>query len=223
MNKSTAVLSVLLFLLLSGAIAQKESSKEFANFDYESRYFTPEKSFDFITQYGLETSVIEIYITLEDVNIRNKPDFNGGTYDIVIPEGSTVEVYKYLAKQAFYIVRYDDVWGFIPATTVIKKKNVKKRFHVSEVDQPPKLISKLVVSYPETGNAKTKEGTVVLKIFISKTGAVTNAVVEQSVPGLDEQAIKIVKELKFKPAMHGGKPVEVFENFPVEFNPKLIQ
>ncbi|MCB2221815.1 MAG: energy transducer TonB [Bacteroidetes bacterium] len=217
MQKSIAVISVMLLLISTSLIGQNKSTKEVAKTDFNSRSILPEKSFDFITQYGINVDELEIYTTLEDVHIRNKPDFNGGTYDIMIPEGTHVEVFKYLSKQAFYIVRYEEVWGFIPSTTIIKNNSQKHRLHVSEVDRQPQLISNLEVTYPNDASLKSIEGTVVLKIDISKTGAVTNAVVEQSVPGLDEHAIEIVKDLKFKPALKNGKPVEVFQNFPVDF------
>jgi TonB family protein len=219
MQKSIAVISVVLLLLSTSLVGQIKSDKEVAKTEYNNEAILPEKSFDFISQYGIDVDNLEIYTTLEDVHIRNKPDFNGGTYDIMIPEGTNVEVFKYLSKQAFYIVRYEEVWGFIPSTTIIKRNSKKHRLHVSEVDRQPQLISNLEVSYPDDASLKSIEGTVVLKIDISKTGAVTDAEVEQSVPGLDAHAIKIVKALKFKPALKNGKPVEVFQNFPVDFKP----
>ncbi len=220
MRKSIAVLSLFVFILYISTTGQNDSAKEVAKTEYKPASIVPEKSFDFITQYGIDLEQMEVYITLENVHIRNKPDFNGGNYDIIIPEGTPVEVFKYLTKQAFYIVRYDEVWGFIPSTTVIKQKDSKHRLHVSEVDKEPILLSNLEVTYPDDPSLKSIEGTVVLKIYISKTGAVTQADVEQSVPGLDEHAIELVKTLKFKPAIKDGKPVEVFENFTIDFQPR---
>lgn len=219
MQKLIAVCVVATLISGQALFAQTERAKEVANTEYNSESITPEKSFDFITQYAIDIEEMEVYVTIEDVHIRNKPQFNGGSYDIVIPEGTNVEVYKYLNKQAFYIVRYDEVWGFLPSTTIVKKADQKQCWHISEVDRQPELISNLEVSYPDDPAVKSIEGTVVLKIYISKTGAVTDAMVEHSVSGLDDHAIEIVKDLKFRPALMNGKPVDAFQNFPVAFKP----
>ncbi|HPE56082.1 MAG TPA: energy transducer TonB [Bacteroidales bacterium] len=219
MQKAYAVFSVVFLLFCYTNFAQDSNHKDVANSSYSTESIVPEKSFDFITQYGINIEEMEIYVTLEDVPIRTKPQFNSGSYDVVIPEGSNVEVYKYLNKQAFYIVHYDDVWGFLPSTTIVKNAEQKQLWHISEVDRQPDLLSTLEVTYPNDSTVSSIEGTVVLKIFISKTGAVIGADVEHSIPGLDEHAIELVKGLKFRPAIKNGKPVEVFQNFPVAFKP----
>ena len=51
----------------------------------------------------------------------------------------------------------------------------------------------------------------------SAEGNVTRARVVKSVPGLDEAAVKVVYEWKFKPAVKNGKPVATIANAPVAF------
>ncbi len=72
-------------------------------------------------------------------------------------------------------------------------------------------------AYPQKAFMEKIEGTVIVEIVIGTDGNVTRARVVQSVPGLDEAALRVVYEWKFKPAIKNGKPVATIANAPVAF------
>ncbi|MFU8844617.1 MAG: energy transducer TonB [Bacteroidales bacterium] len=197
-------------------IRQLQSS-EVALFDFNDPDVTPEKSFDFFDHYGIDLREFGHFVTLEDVPLRSKPEFNSGHYDVYIPAGSTIKVYKYFQSQDFYAIQYKEFWGFIPATTIKPKSSPARKLHISEVDIPPILISAPELNYPSSAKLRKIEGTILIRIHINIKGEVVVAELVDGIPGLNQEALTFAKRLKFKPALMQGIPVEVFANFPVEF------
>ncbi len=79
------------------------------------------------------------------------------------------------------------------------------------------LLSKLV--YPEMARRAGIEGTVLLRIFVSRKGLVEEIVVEKGVPdtGLNEAAVKAVKRARFNPAKQRDRAVGVWMFIPITF------
>lgn len=73
--------------------------------------------------------------------------------------------------------------------------------------------------FPEAAWDAGVEGTTVLRLLISRTGAVDSAFVWESSghPSLDSAALAQAVELQFKPASQGGEPVQVWGRLPVIF------
>jgi TonB family protein len=83
---------------------------------------------------------------------------------------------------------------------------------------PPLLMHKTEPSYTEAARAAKLQGTVVLYVEVNPTGVATNVKVVKSLGlGLDEEAIKAVKEWKFKPGQKDGTPVTVAATIEVNF------
>ncbi|MEE9162029.1 MAG: energy transducer TonB [Candidatus Neomarinimicrobiota bacterium] len=91
-------------------------------------------------------------------------------------------------------------------------------------DEPPTpiggyaaILSKLV--YPEFARRAGIEGTVILRIFVSRKGFVEEIIVEKGLPdtGLDEAAIRAVKQVRFKPAKQRDRPLGVWLTIPIRF------
>lgn len=73
---------------------------------------------------------------------------------------------------------------------------------------PPRLIEKSEATYPLAALAGRVEGTVVLRLTISKTGDVTKVeVAEPAGHGFDEAATEAAARLRFEPAQRDGAPV----------------
>lgn len=74
------------------------------------------------------------------------------------------------------------------------------------------------IKYPEIAKRAGVEGKVYVLAFVDEQGNVTKAQVMKGLgAGLDEEALKAVKETKFKPGKQRGKPVKVQVSIPIVF------
>jgi TonB family protein len=92
-------------------------------------------------------------------------------------------------------------------------------FRSSEVEQKARLLSKPEPQYSEEARKQGITGTVVLRVIFSSTGEITQIRAVQTLPfGLTERAIAAAREIKFLPAMKGGRPVSVYMQLEYNFN-----
>jgi len=87
------------------------------------------------------------------------------------------------------------------------------------LDEPPKVVFKVLPKYPELARKAGKEGIVILKILITRTGRVAKVVV-LSAPGklgFAEAAVEAVQQWKFEPPTVNGEPVDVWCTLPIRF------
>ena len=68
--------------------------------------------------------------------------------------------------------------------------------------------------YPDEAKEKRLQGQVVVRAFISETGAVERTEVVSGDPVLAAAAVEAVKKWKFKPFIKNGKPVKVATKLP---------
>ena len=91
------------------------------------------------------------------------------------------------------------------------------------VEQMPELIGGLQelqrdVRYPERALRANIEGRVIVQFIVNEKGEVENPKVIRGIGGgCDEEAVRVVKQAKFKPGMQRGRPVRVQYNLPVIF------
>ncbi|OFW12437.1 MAG: hypothetical protein A3F69_03470 [Acidobacteria bacterium RIFCSPLOWO2_12_FULL_66_10] len=71
--------------------------------------------------------------------------------------------------------------------------------------------------YPEDALAAHVEVVVILQITIGEDGSVTNALVLQSIPMLDQAAIDAALQWVFEPTLLNGTPIEVETNAHINF------
>lgn len=94
------------------------------------------------------------------------------------------------------------------------------------VEQMPELIGGLgdlqkKIKYPEIAKKAGVEGTVFVQFVVDENGNVTNASVAKGIgAGCDEEALKAVKQAKFKPGKQRGKAVKVKFSLPIRFRLK---
>jgi len=60
-------------------------------------------------------------------------------------------------------------------------------------------------------------GVVIVEIVVDETGSVADAKVVRSIPLLDEEAVRAVRNWHFTPSMVNGQPVPVRMNVSVSF------
>jgi len=78
------------------------------------------------------------------------------------------------------------------------------------------------IRYPEEELDRGIGGRVHLRFVVSINGDISNVTVSKGVsPGLDKEAVRAVKSMpRWKPAKRNGKPVNMWYNLPIKFNPE---
>jgi len=90
---------------------------------------------------------------------------------------------------------------------------------VSEVDQRPRLLFKPEPQYTEEARQNQLSGTVTLRVVFSSEGEVGQIRAVHTLPfGLTEKAIAAARQIKFMPAIKGGRPVSVHMQLEYNFN-----
>jgi len=94
------------------------------------------------------------------------------------------------------------------------------------VEQNPELIGgnaaiAKAVKYPEIAKKAGVEGRVYLQFVVDEKGNVVDPVVMKGIgAGCDEEALRVVRTLKFKPGKQRGKAVKVRFSLPINFRLK---
>ncbi len=94
------------------------------------------------------------------------------------------------------------------------------------VEQNPELIGgpaaiAKAVKYPEIAKKAGVEGRVYLQFVVDEQGNVVDPVVMKGIgAGCDEEALRVVRTLKFKPGKQRGKAVKVRFSLPINFRLK---
>jgi TonB family protein len=73
-------------------------------------------------------------------------------------------------------------------------------------------------SYPAAARASRHQGTVLVRLDVDETGAVTNASVVSGVdPDIDAAALEAARRMRFEPAREGGRPIAARIDWLIEF------
>ena len=82
----------------------------------------------------------------------------------------------------------------------------------------PSFLHRVVPSYPAFAKRLEKQGTVLLRVTIDERGRPAAVEILQKAGfGLDEEAIRAVKESTFVPAKRDGKPLTCKALLPIRF------
>lgn len=92
------------------------------------------------------------------------------------------------------------------------------------VDEPPVLIGGIgglaeQVQYPKLAKLGGVEGVVFVQFVVDESGAVRDAEVIRGVEGggLNEEALRVVRQARFEPGRQRGEPVKVKFTVPIKF------
>jgi protein TonB len=94
------------------------------------------------------------------------------------------------------------------------------------VEEMPELIGGLPglqqkIKYPEIAKKAGVEGRVFLQFVVDENGNVVDPVVTRGIgAGCDEEALRAIRQAKFKPGMQRGKAVKVKMSLPITFKLK---
>lgn len=90
-----------------------------------------------------------------------------------------------------------------------------------EFDKPPVAISQVQPKYPDAAMSENIEGTVYLKVFVDREGAVRDVSVIKSDSKVFEQpSIDAIRQWRFTPALLQDKPVDAWIAVPFRFKLK---
>jgi periplasmic protein TonB len=98
------------------------------------------------------------------------------------------------------------------ALLAVGRLAVAQEIPPADKEQPPQVIREVKANYTEEAKQAGVQGSVVLTAEVLTDGTVGEVTVKQSLDtkyGLDEQAVKAMKQWLFKPGTKGGKPVPV--------------
>ena len=95
--------------------------------------------------------------------------------------------------------------------------DIPKGDHSTDADVQPRLRSQTFPDYPAAAREKDIHGTVNVEFLIDEQGHVAHAEVRDSIPALDEAAVRCVKGWTFEPLTRDGRPLAVMAAAPVTF------
>ena len=85
------------------------------------------------------------------------------------------------------------------------------------VEELPEAITRVSPRYPDIAIQSGTEGTVMIQVLVGKDGKVKDTKVVDSIPVLDDEAVKAVKQWVFKPALVNNRPIAIWVAVPVRF------
>ncbi len=85
------------------------------------------------------------------------------------------------------------------------------------VEREPVLVTMQAPVYPELARDAHIDGTVLVRVLVGEDGFVHQALLLQSVLGLDDAALTAARTAVFKPALQQERPVAVWIVIPIEF------
>jgi protein TonB len=90
---------------------------------------------------------------------------------------------------------------------------------VNQVANPPLLLARVTPEYPRAARVQGIEGLVLLEAILNLDGQIEEDIkVLQSIPVLDQSAIRALRYWHFRPARdHEGRPVRVILEVPIRF------
>ncbi len=106
----------------------------------------------------------------------------------------------------------------VAAVPVMVQRTYRGAADGTLVDYPPKVLTRVEPNFSEEARKKKISGNVMVSLIVDEEGMPTEVRVVRGVGhGLDEQAIKAVRQYRFRPAMKDGKPVAQYINIDVNF------
>jgi len=84
-------------------------------------------------------------------------------------------------------------------------------------DEAPRPVKMDSPRYPREARSRRITGIVRLLVLVDEHGKVEDAEVIESIPVLDEAALRCVRKWRFEPGTRNGKPVPVYVVAPISF------
>jgi len=111
------------------------------------------------------------------------------------------------------------VTGSVSSGTSVSGTTLASKGNASFTSAAPDYLHNPPPEYPEDARLNRQQGMVLLLVDVSPDGAVLNVKLERSsgYRKLDEAALRVAKNWKFKPATMGGQTVRSQVEVPIRF------
>jgi TonB family protein len=86
------------------------------------------------------------------------------------------------------------------------------------LDSLPDVVAQVAPQSPDAARREGRWGTVMVQALVSVNGVVVSTRVVESIPSLDEAAVRAVERWRFRPAYAGGAPIATWVAVPVRFS-----
>jgi len=112
--------------------------------------------------------------------------------------------------------------SYLPPPPKPKEEESEEDFFVV-VEQMPELVGGISaiqsqIRYPEMARVAGIQGRVFVQFIVNERGEVENPVVVRGIGGgCDEEALRVVRDAKFRPGLQRGRPVRVQYSLPIVF------
>ncbi len=138
---------------------------------------------------------------------------------VISEELATEDTPELQAERALALQQFGDLQS--TTSSSLSQGDSDKPFDFVPWDDPPVPIGAIKPVYPDFARRAMVQGTVMLEVDVYKDGTVGNIKVLRSVQsgsgGLDEEAIRAVRAIRFQPGKSSGNPVDTTVIVPVEF------
>jgi TonB family protein len=90
-------------------------------------------------------------------------------------------------------------------------------YEPNEVDQKARITKKLPPRYTERARNNGVSGTVILRMVLRSSGEIGDIIIVKGLPdGLNEECIRVARQIRFVPAVKDGRPASQYAN--TEYN-----
>ncbi|MGZ3901819.1 MAG: energy transducer TonB [Bacteroidia bacterium] len=202
-------------LTLPKLLLTKDFSKEVIVY-FELDSLDHAKSVTFNT--GLNNLLgLEIKRILKFLKFQRKTSISETPYEYYLTLNLSTEKYnKYMKQKSKPFVKTDKI---ADSSFVVYTKADKSPLYYKGGDEG--LVDYIMneIQYPDIAKEKSIQGTVVLEFIVELNGFITNINVKQGVSGgCTEEALRIIQQTKWQPAVLNNKYVRYRMNYPITFN-----
>ena len=163
-----------------------------------------------------------VFFALGSAGAQEAPTVDGREYDNVAGAIVGALACSFLLVPDLLLPSLDQ---FPPPPPVPTKPDPEYN-HVTISEERPELIGGLAallreVQYPEIARKAGVEGRVIIQFIVDENGKVTESAVIRGIgAGCDEEALRVVRQARFKPGKQRGKAVKVKMALPITFKLK---
>jgi TonB family protein len=164
-------------------------------------------------------------------HVKSLPSINNQE-GVVLEYSSTFEGHKTIDETVEMVLEKDNEWrvanyeavGTAPGG---RPRGITESYPISDsqrrietaVDTKPVLLNHPEPKYTEAARKNGVQGIVEARVLVSIDGTVKQIRITRELPdGLNDEAMKVMYLLRYKPAMKNGQPVAYWTNVEIEFN-----
>ncbi len=133
-----------------------------------------------------------------------------------IPAGEKVELLKFMPTEKVWAIKFNNNYGFIPISSVMKLKR-NKDLEEYPHDVKPILVKKVTPKLPKEAKGLEISNKVLLKVLVNPKGKVIETKFIRGAKELKEEAIYASRKMRFKPAKYKGEDVSAWIKVHMEF------